>query len=437
MKRKLSDLDDQESRLSQILFSKSKDLVEKLKPLDHYEKNQDQKPVWIDEDDEQSDIKSFNSKLNYTEKLKQKYETLVGTPSWAKIRNNKMKTDEYGDDEVLRTVGHIHKKKSEQLPKNYLEVKTLPNINSKTHNEGRTISCIEFHPKLSVALVGGSSGNISLLSIGGEVKNTLHSFKLKRWEVTAAQFSPNGSEAYLATNHSHSYCVYDLVKAKPTLHQLPRALNRPKKFQISPDGSYIAASNGFDELFLISTASKELLRCLKQNSIIESFTFSHNSEKIYCYGTQGEITIWDLLTFRPLKKFYDNGCVNASCITTSLCGRLLAAGSREGIINIYDSSKLDTPQPCPVKTITNLTTKITNLKFNATTEILAASSGLIPNAVKLIHIPSYHVFANFPDQSENLSQITAVNFSPNSGYMAIGNDKGCAKLYRLKYYKNY
>ncbi|CAH0407442.1 unnamed protein product [Chilo suppressalis] len=436
MKRKISSLDDQEARLSQLLFSKSKNLVEKLIPLENIDHNEDLKPVWEDEDDLQYNIKNVNSSTNAA-RLKQKFENLVGTPAWAKINIQKSNNEEEEDSEILRTVGHIKKKKNVQLPTDYLEVKVLPHINKETHNEGRIISCIEFHPKLSVALVGGTAGTVSIISIGGDVNNKLHSFKLQKWKTHAAQFTPSGSEAYLATNLSNSYCVYDLVKAQPRLYQLPQVSKAPKLFQLSPDGCYIAVSDGFDEVFLISAASKELLRCLKHNSIIESLTFNHNSEQLYCYDAQGVITIWDLSTFRPIKKFYDNGCVKASCITNSPCGRLLATGSCEGIINIYDVSKLDTTEPLPITTISNLTTKISNLKFNATTEILAACSELIPNAVKLVHIPSYHVFANFPDQSAKLSKITTVNFSPNSGYMTIGNDKGCAKLYRLKYYKNY
>lgn len=417
------------------MFNQSKELVEKFKLSDSSVLDFEQKPVWIDEDDQQFIDNNSKTKAQYTEKLKQKYETLMGTPNWAKI-NKKVKYEDE-DDEILRTVGHTQKRKTIHLPKDFLEIKRLPLINSETKNEGRFITQIQFHPKLSVALVAGNSGIVSLFSVGGEVNNKLHSFKLKKWKVTAAEFTPSGTEAYLASNTNHSYCVYDLVKAEPKLIQLPQIVKKPKIFKLSPDGKYIAVSDGFDELFIISTASKELLKSLKHNSFVEDVAFHYNSEKLYCYCVQGEVTIWDLSTFKALKKFTDNGCVNASCITASLCGKLLATGSREGIVNVYDTVKLDTVEPMPLKTVSNLTTKITNLRFNSTTEILAASSAVTQNAVKLIHIPSYHVFTNFPDQSTALSQVQTVNFSPNSGYMSVGNDKGCANFYRLKYYKNY
>lgn len=391
--------------------------------------------MWFDEDDEQliTPGPTTKEKIVYANKLKQKYEVLIGTPNWARL----VKKDGTEDDnnDLLRTVGHLQKQKLLGLKKDFLEIKKFPKVNGETGNEGPIISCIEFHPKMSVALVGGQSGVVSLFSIGGDINTKLHSFKLKKWRVTAAQFTPDGSQAFIASKLNHSYCVYDLVKAEPKLVQLPRIVKRPKIFKLSSDGKYLATSDGLDEVYIICAKSKELLRSLKHNSNIESIAFSSNCDRLFCYGIQGEISIWDMSSFKVLNKFYDQGCVTASEITTSSCGRLLATGSGEGIVNIYETNSLGS-ESVPIKTISNLTTKITNLTFNATTEILAMSSGYYPNAIKLVHLPSYHLFCNFP-QNINLYQVENVSFSPNSGYMAVGNNKGCAYLYRLKHYKNY
>ncbi|XP_030027745.2 U3 small nucleolar RNA-associated protein 18 homolog [Manduca sexta] len=444
MKRKLSKLDENEARLSQLLFSKTENFAQKLKVnttsvSEHEDQELDKKPAWIDDDDENfgaNIIPNVKSKAFYKEKLQQKYSTLVGTPNWAKL-NKKIKKDDESDDQILRTVGHLHKKKSENLPKDFLELKNFPRLNAQTKNEGPNITCIEFHPTMSVSLVAGQSGVVSLFSIGGDVNNKLHSFKLKNWKISAAHFSPDGSEAYIASKNNHSYCIYDLVKAESKLVQLPQISKRPNIFVLSPNGKYLATSDCLDEVYLICAASKELLRILKHNTNVTSVIFSHDSKSLYSYGCQGEVTMWDLSTYRPLRKFYDNGCVTASCIQISPCGRLLATGSGEGIVNVYQTSNLNTSEPLPLKTISNLTTKITNLRFNASSEILSATSSFYPNAVKLIHIPSYHVFANFPIHTQNYHQVETVNFSPNSGYMAMGNNKGYAYLFRLKYYKNY
>ncbi|XP_021186936.3 U3 small nucleolar RNA-associated protein 18 homolog [Helicoverpa armigera] len=439
MKRKSSSVHDEEAKVSQLLFNKTKKFVENLNPKSNEEPSVDLKPAWVDEDDDNfraNIIPNVNSTNLYTEKLKQKYETLMGTPSWAKL-NKKTKKDQE-EDEILRTVGHLHSKKSHHLPKDFLEIKKFPQINPPSDSKKSTIiSCVEFHPKISAALVAGHSGEVSLYSVGGDVNNKLHSFKLNKWRVTAAQFTPDGSEAFIASKMSHAYCVYNLVKAESKMVQLPRAVKNAVFFKMSGDGKYIATCDGYETVYLMCPASKELLKSLKHNTSVASLAFSHDCTQLYCYGVEGEITIWDLSTYRPLKKFYDQGCVTASCMKISPCGKLLVTGSGEGIVNIYQTENITTSDPTPLKVISNLTTKITNLNFNATTEILSASSGFYPNAVKLVHIPSYHVFANFPSPTLNLHQVDTVSFSPNSGYMALGNNKGCAYLYRLKYYKNY
>lgn len=426
-------------RYSRLLFNKSKKFVEKINTNAKDETiPTDLKPAWIDEDDanfQANIIPNVNSKALYTEKLKQKYETLMGTPTWAKLNKIFEKGDE--QDEILRTVGHLHKKKTENLPKDFIEIKRLTQINESTKNEGSIINCVEFHPKISAALVAGSSGGVSLFSIGGDVNTKIHSFNLQNWKIWNAQFTPDGSEALIVSKNSHSFCAYNLVKAEPKLIQLPRVVKKPVIFQISPNGKYIATSDGYEEVFLICSASKELLASLKHNSNIVSVTFNNDCGQLYCCSSEGEIIVWDLLTYRALKKFYDEGCVTASCLTISPCGQLLATGSSEGIVNIYQTENLTNLRPVPYKVISNLTTRITGLRFNSTTEILAISSSYYPNAAKLVHIPSYHVFANFPSQSNNLHQISTISFSANSGYMALGNNKGCAYLYRLKFYKNY
>ncbi|XP_034829850.1 U3 small nucleolar RNA-associated protein 18 homolog [Maniola hyperantus] len=432
MKRKISSLDEEEKRVSSLLFNKSKKFTENISTL----KNDiyvDLKPAWIDEDDQQLTaalIPKVKSDGLYTEKLKQKYETLVGTPGWAKITK-----DNDNNDKLMRSVGHLQKTRSSGLKNNLLELKKCPKINYETGNEGPIISTIEFHPKMSVVLIGGESGVVSLFSIGGDVNTKLHSFRLNGFKVDAAQFNPDGSEAYFASKISHNYCVYNLVKADTKMIQLPKAIKRAKTFKLSPNGKLLATSDKFDEVFIICAQSKELLRVLKLNSYVQSLAFSPNSDQLYCYSALGEVTVWDLSMYRSVKKFIDNGCVTAACMALSSCGQLIATGSGEGIVNVYETQNITTREPLPLKTISNLTTRITNLRFNSSTEILSVTSSYIPNAVKLVHIPSYKVFNNFPKQ--NCYQVETINFSPHSGYMALGNNKNCAYLYRLKHYKNY
>ena len=51
-----------------------------------------------------------------------------------------------------------------------------------------------------------------------------------------------------------------------------------------------------------------------------------------------------------------------------------------------------------------------------------------------IHLPTHTVFSNWPTSSTPLSYVQCMAFTPNSGYLAIGNDKGKVLLYRLNHF---
>ncbi|XP_061710976.1 U3 small nucleolar RNA-associated protein 18 homolog [Cydia pomonella] len=443
-KTRNNDVDSEEAKLSELLFHKSKNMSEKLKSQDDLNSELDLKPAWVDDDDlnQMASNPMLKGKAEYADKLKQKFQTMMGTPSWAKI---KPKTADEDTDNILNRVGHLESKKRMQtgtgLKPKVLEIRSVQDANVETKNEGPNIYCFEFHPKLSVTMVGGSSGVVSLLSISVQQNKKLHSFELKNWEINIARFTPSGTHAFIAsTGPYRQYCYYDLVKAVPEIIDLPNLVEYINNFELSRDGKYIAICGGFDEVLIFSATSRELIRRLKNNSNIVSICFSHTSEQLYCYGTYGEVTMWDLSTFRSYRKFYDQGCVNGSLITSSPCGRLLATGSGEGIVNIYQTSALKestTYNPEPFHVVSSLCTKITGLQFNASTEIMAIISNVLPSAAKLVHIPSYKIFQNFPTQERDIGLLNGIGFSPNSGYMGVGNDKQRALLYRLKHYKNY
>ena len=82
----------------------------------------------------------------------------------------------------------------------------------------------------------------------------------------------------------------------------------------------------------------------------------------------------------------------------------------------------------------NLTTPIDDLRFNSDASLLLMSSRRKKDSLKLVHTATGTVFANWPTSSTPLHYVTSLDFSPNSGYMAIGNDRGRVLLYRLTHY---
>lgn len=116
----------------------------------------------------------------------------------------------------------------------------------------------------------------------------------------------------------------------------------------------------------------------------------------------------------------------------------MAIGSNSGLVNMYSADAFagtsSTAQPKPTKTIGNLTTAISTLRFNHDAQLMAIASREKKDAMKLIHLPSLTAFSNWPTSSSPIGHVTAVDFSPRSDYLAIGNTKGRVLLYHLKDY---
>jgi len=78
----------------------------------------------------------------------------------------------------------------------------------------------------------------------------------------------------------------------------------------------------------------------------------------------------------------------------------------------------------------NLTTAITDLQFNQSSELLVFSSKWKKNSIKLAHIPSYTVYQNFPGVAPGVMKYPFCSgFSHSGEYLASGNDEGKCHLF--------
>uniref|UniRef100_A0A914UX99 Uncharacterized protein n=1 Tax=Plectus sambesii TaxID=2011161 RepID=A0A914UX99_9BILA len=152
----------------------------------------------------------------------------------------------------------------------------------------------------------------------------------------------------------------------------------------------------------------------------------------------GQVHIWDVAQRDCLHRFQDDGAVRGVSITISNDGRYIATGSNTGIVNLYETAAVHkSAEPKPIKAIANLTTSADIVRFSGDGELLAIGSSLKDNAVRLVHTRSRGAFVNFPEKAARMRHPLAVDFSPNGGYMSIGNEKGQAMLFRLHHYESY
>lgn len=412
------------------------------------QKRKKRQPLWHDSDDERldaDDVIDYGKKGapsvrkigKYKAHLENTFRNVLGAPKWADL-DRKVESDSDDDDAIVkRTVGLVKKRVSANLPPSVLQFKRLKDLNRATYAEGPGITSVVFHPTSTAAIVTGYSGVATIYSIDGKKNEKLHSITFDNFPIKQCSLTNSGNQAIIGGSKKFFY-TYDLLTGATQRIFLPKEITKLTQFQLSPCGKYLAVIGRFGEVHILSATTKEKLFTMKQEHPSVALAFSSDSSKLFSHSSDAEVTVFDMNSRLVAHRFWDEGCINGSDIAISPSGELLATGSRQGVVNIYDLRQtLTTLTPKPMKAVMNLTTAITSIKFNSTSEILAMSSNTVNDAVRMVHFPTGLVFNNFPGFLSKLNRPSVLSFSPQSGYFAIGNMAKEVSLVRLKHFQNY
>lgn len=209
----------------------------------------------------------------------------------------------------------------------------------------------------------------------------------------------------------------------------------------SPDGRTIAFLGNDGYVILVDAHTKHWIADLKMNGSVRALTFTPDGEYIIGSGSDGDVYRWDLRTRQCVERFSNqDGSITSSMASSA---RHLAVGGESGVVNLYQdqtsfssAKRLATTSRAPTKSIMNLSTSADLVRFNDDGQILAMSTRREKNSLKLLHVPSGTVFSNWPTSKTPLNYAWAMDFSPESKFLAIGNDQGKCLLYRLMHYQD-
>ncbi|KAK6120051.1 hypothetical protein DH2020_046181 [Rehmannia glutinosa] len=432
--------------------------------------NIQRKPVWIDDEEEKTNIniakvnklrklrkvedESVISGSAYVSRLRAQHIKMNPCTDWARpdahLRDYSSEDEDsekesgvvvasgYGDpenaDNILRTNEDLVVKRSTKLLPGLLEYSRLVDANLKDPSKG-PINSVQFHKNAQLLLAGGLDRTLRFFQVDGKKNEMIQSIFLEDCPVRKAAFLPDGSQAIISGRRKFAYS-FDLVKA--SVDKIGPLTGRDEKsletFEISPDSKTIAFLGNEGYILLVSSKTKELIGTLKMNGTVRSVAFTNDGEKLLSSGGDGKIYHWDMRTRSCFHIGVDEGCLNGTALCTSPVGNLFAAGSDSGIVNIYNGEEFLGGKRKPIKAIENLTTKVDFMKFNSDAQILAIGSRMKKNSMKLIHVPSFTVFSNWPMPNQALHYPSCLDFSPRGGFMAMGNAAGKVLLYKLHHY---
>ncbi|KAL4658265.1 hypothetical protein GN956_G2999 [Arapaima gigas] len=408
------------------------------------------KAVWEDEDDiseEEDTVKGESEKIPSKEKLQKKLkeqfqQAMGGTPLWAeeglKKTKGQTKTD-YEDENLLCSTGNFVAL-SESLPKGTIQMKSCLDANNDRLSNSK-LSTVQFHPSAQVVMTAGFDQSISLFQVDGKSNLKIQSIFLEKFPVVKARFNADGEQVVATSIHNKLFYVYDMMEGRIVPIKAVRGLAEKKieQFEVSPDGMFLLIIGTSGYLHLLTMKTKELICSMKIDGEVTGATFSLDGTKIYACSDEGEVFIWDVKSRTCLNRLTDDGSLKGTSIAVSRNGQYLACGSQSGVVNIYSHDAcLKESTPKPLKSVMNLLTPVTSLCFNPTNEILAIASSATEEAIKLVHIPSFTTFSNYPVfRRKTVYFPQCVDFSPNSGFFSVANNKGKALLYRLNHYKDF
>jgi U3 small nucleolar RNA-associated protein 18 len=320
---------------------------------------------------------------------------------------------------------------------------------------------VEFHPARAVApllFTAGLDKRLRFFEVDGTTNRHVHTAVLEDLPLRDAHFV-DGGNSVLAVGRRSFFYVYDVRAARCT--KVPRVGGRTERswesVAVAPSGSEYAFLGDEGVIALVSSSSHLLTGTLAIDGPVRTAAFEASGHRLWASGTTGIVHCFDLRMRKLLHRFADHGSSPSTAIHVSPDANYLAVGSDAGIANLYHIPTLESslsssstssssssssffraavPTVEPARGVDNLTTTIHGLAFNHSAEMLALWSHSKRDQLRLLHVPSRTVFQDWPTGQTPLKHVNSLAFSPDSAYVAIGNDRGRVLLYHIPHYRS-
>ncbi|PFH61229.1 hypothetical protein XA68_17927 [Ophiocordyceps unilateralis] len=325
----------------------------------------------------------------------------------------------------------------------------------------RPVQSLCFHPQYPVLLSASAASVLFLHHVAPDAEPPnprLTSVQAAGVDVRNAEFLyPRGEAIFFAgrRRYFHHWDLPSGVVRKTTQilgHQLEH--KSMELFRLSPCGRYMAvvgsSKKGGGIVNLLSTVTMQWIAAARLQSTggVADFAWWSTGDGLTVLAKDGFVGEYCVESRSFIAVWHDDGCIGALVVALGGhggpealgCDRWVAVGSSAGIANIYDRNELVVPgpgplqvkeRPTPKRALEQLVTPITILTFSPDGQLLAFGSRK-KDSLRLVHLPSCTVYRNWPTEQTPLGRITAAAFNRESDLLAVGNDAGRIRLWKIR-----
>lgn len=371
------------------------------------------------------------------------------------------------------------------LPPDRLVVERLRDANEaqSADTDSSGIEHLEFHPsaRTHVLMSASRDRRVRLFHINGADNPLLESLHTPDMPIKTAAFHPSGDTVLIGGPRPYFY-AYD-VRSGTVVRSTPwRGAGRVvssvsgteadagaerdlSHVRFEPGaGSRMVAVGGRRGLVHLldwgagaaGMAGGQRIGELRMNAPLAGMAWASTS-RLLTLSTEGRVHVWDVRNQACPVTAQDAGLFGAKGLeivpeTSVLDTPYWSVGSSSGIVNIYGGANADGERATTGnelremttgdgsasliarRSIGNLTTATTAMRFSNDAQILAIASRTKKDALRMVHLPTLRVFSNWPTSGTPLGHVTSIDFSARTEYAAIGNSRGRVLLYSLRHY---
>ncbi|KAL2866381.1 WD40 repeat domain-containing protein [Aspergillus lucknowensis] len=324
------------------------------------------------------------------------------------------------------------------------------------------VSSLSFHPHYPLILSSGPASTLFVHHVAPAApapNPLLTSLHIRKTPITTSAFAPPGGNQIYASGRRRYFHIWDLNTGK--VDKINGSADRREeqksmeRFKLSPCGRYIglvgSTRKGGGVINIHNTGTAQWIAQVRVDGRggIADFAWWKNGDGMTVVNLNGEVSEWDGELNRIVARWKDAGGVGTTVLrlggdlaeqgspSSSLgLDRYIAIGSKSGIVNVYDRADWNATtlprNPEPIRALDQLVTPISQIEFAPDGQFLTMASEVKKDALRLVHLPSCTVYKNWPTQSTPLGRITSVAISPNSEYLAVGNDRGRIRLWQIQ-----